>query len=79
MSRTIGHTSVRDALDSATIALTAAKVDSPRLDAELLLGAATGLSRAEVVANGSRRLEPDEARRFADLARRRRERERDRP
>ena len=75
MSRTIGHTSVRDALDSATIALTAAKVDSPRLDAELLLGAATGLSRAEVVAGGSRKLEPEEARRFADLDRRRRERE----
>lgn len=75
MSRTIGRTSIRDALDSATIALTAAKVDSPRLDAEILLGAATGLSRAEVVANGSRELEPDEARRFADLARRRRERE----
>lgn len=75
MARTIGHTSIRDALDSATIALTAARCDSPRLDAELLLGAATGLTRAEVVASGSRRLEPDEARRFADLARRRRERE----
>jgi release factor glutamine methyltransferase len=33
------------------------------------------MSRAEVVADGARRLEPDEARRFADLARRRRERE----
>lgn len=71
----LGRTSVRDALDSATIALTAARVDSPRLDAELLLSAATGLSRAEVVANPARALEPDEARRFADLARRRRERE----
>jgi len=75
MQRTIGRTSIRDALDSATIALTAAKVDSPRLDAELLLGAATGLSRAEVVASPTRPLEPDEARRFADLVRRRRERE----
>jgi len=75
MARTIGRTSIRDALDSATIALTAARCASPRLDAELLLAAATGLGRAEIVANGSRELEPDEARRFADLARRRREHE----
>jgi release factor glutamine methyltransferase len=73
--RFIGHTSVRDALDSAVIALTAAGVDSPRLDAELLLAAATGLTRAQIVADPRRDLSPDEARSFADLARRRRERE----
>lgn len=71
----IGRTAVRDALDSAVVALTAAGVDSPRLDAELLLSAAAGLSRAEVIASPARPLEPAEARTFADLAARRRERE----
>ena len=75
MSRVIGRTSVRDALDSAVVALGAAGVDSPRLDAELLLAAATGLGRAQIVADPRRLLEPEEARVFADLARRRRERE----
>ena len=73
--RAKSRSSVRDALDSAVIALTAAKVDSPRLDAELLLAAATGLSRARIVSDPGRLLEPAEARAFADLARRRRERE----
>jgi release factor glutamine methyltransferase len=68
-------TSIRDALDSAVIALTAAKVDSPRLDAELLLAGATGLSRAQIVSDPGRLLEPEEARAFAELARRRREHE----
>jgi len=71
----IARTTVRDALDSAVIALTAAKVDSPRLDAELLLAGATGLSRARIVSEPGRLLEPEEARAFADLARRRREHE----
>ncbi|MBA2516140.1 MAG: peptide chain release factor N(5)-glutamine methyltransferase [Solirubrobacterales bacterium] len=71
----IGRTTVRDALDSAVVALTAAGVQSPRLDAELLLGAATGLSRGQIVTDPRRALEPQEARSFADLARRRRERE----
>ena len=57
------------------VALGAAGVDSPRLDAELLLAAATGLGRAQIVADPRRLLEPEEARVFADLARRRRERE----
>jgi len=75
LSRIIGRTSVRDALDSALVALTAAGVDSPRLDAELLLAAATGLTRAQIVSDPGHELDPDAARRFADLARRRRERE----
>ena len=69
------RTSVRDALDSAVIALTAAGVDTPRLDAELLLAAAMGLSRAQIVSGPERELEPDHARTFMDFARRRRERE----
>jgi release factor glutamine methyltransferase len=73
--RLIGRTSVRDALDSAVIALTAAGCDTPRLDAELLLAAAIGVDRAAVVADPGRALEPDAARRFQDYAARRRERE----
>ena len=73
--RLIGRTSVRDALDSAVIALTAAGCESPRLDAELLLGAAMGVDRAALVSDPARELEPDAARRFQELAARRRERE----
>ena len=43
--------SVRDALGAATDALRAAGVESPRLDAELLLAEATGRERAELVAD----------------------------
>ncbi len=75
MRRPLARTSVRDAVDSAVIALTAAGCESPRLDAELLLAAAVGVSRAEVVAGPEREIEPDAARRFADFARRRRARE----
>jgi release factor glutamine methyltransferase len=73
--RLIGRTSVRDALDSAVIALTAAGCDTPRLDAELLLAAAMGVDRAAIVADPGRALEPDAARRFQEHAARRRERE----
>ena len=73
--RLLGRTSVRDALDSAVIALTAAGCDTPRLDAELLLAAAMGVDRAAIVADPGRAIEPDAARRFMDYAARRRERE----
>ena len=75
MRRPLARTSVADALDSAVIALTAAGCDTPRLDAELLLAAAMGVDRAAIVADPRRAIEPDAARRFADFARRRRERE----
>ncbi len=71
----LARTSVRDALDSAVIALTAAGCDTPRLDAELLLAAAMGVSRATIVAHPSLELEPDQAWQFAEWARRRRGRE----
>lgn len=71
----LGRTSVRDALDSSVIALTAAGCETPRLDAEVLLAAAMGVSRATVVADSRRELEPDEAWRFGEWARRRRSRE----
>ena len=73
--RLLARTSVRDALDSAVIALTAAGCDTPRLDAELLLAHVLGAGRAALIADPERGLEPDEARAFMDLAARRRERE----
>ena len=75
MRRPLAQTSIRDALDSALIALTAAGIESPRLDAELLLAAAMGVDRAVVVADPGRGIEPDAARRFMEYAARRRERE----
>jgi release factor glutamine methyltransferase len=76
MPRTpLARITVRDALDSAVIALTAVGCDTPRLDAEVLLAAATHSDRAALIADPGRGLEPDEAGRFADYARRRRERE----
>jgi release factor glutamine methyltransferase len=73
--RLLGRTSVRDALDSAVIALDASGCDSPRLDAELLLAHVLGVGRAAIIAAPGRELEPDEARAFMDLAARRRGRE----
>jgi release factor glutamine methyltransferase len=71
----LAQTSVRDALDSAVIALTAVGCETPRLDAELLLAAAMGVDRAAIVADPGRGLEPDAARRFMEYAARRRDRE----
>ena len=73
--RLLARTSVRDALDSAVIALGAAGCDSPRLDAELLLAHVLRVDRAALITDPERGLEPDEARAFMDLAARRRERE----
>ena len=73
--RLLGRTSVRDALDSAVIALQAAGCDTPRLDAELLLAHALSTSRETLFMDPERDLSPDEARAFMDLAARRRSRE----
>ena len=76
MARTpLAQTSVRDALDSALIALTAAGCDTPRLDAELLLADAMGVDRAVIVSDPGRGLAPEEARRFQAYAARRAQRE----
>ena len=76
MTRTpLARTTIREALDSALIALTASGVDTPRLDAEVLLAAAMGVDRAIVVSDPNRALEPGEARTFQDYARRRTRRE----
>jgi len=71
----LARTSVRDALDSAVIALEAAGCDTPRLDAALLLAHVLGVDRAALITAPSRPLEPGEARAFMDLAARRRGRE----
>ena len=76
MARTpLARTTVREALDSALIALTAAGIDAPRLDAELLLADAMGVDRAVIVSDPGRGLEPAHARRFQEHARRRTQRE----
>ena len=75
MPRALSRSSVRDALGSAVIALSAAGCESPRLDAELLLAEAMGVDRALLIADPDRGVDPEPARRFADFARRRRERE----
>jgi release factor glutamine methyltransferase len=71
----LARTTVRDALDSALIAITAAGSDTPRLDAEVLLAAAMGVDRAALIAAPERGLEPEAARAFSDMARRRTQRE----
>jgi release factor glutamine methyltransferase len=64
-------TPVREALDSAVIALTAAGVDTPRLDAEVLLAHALGVDRAALVIDAERPVEGPAVRSFQDAVRRR--------
>ena len=67
--------SVGEALTAATDALAAAGVDSPRLDAELLLAEATGLDRARLASSPELGVEPAAARAFGAMVRRRLQRE----
>ncbi len=67
--------SVSEALGAAADALAAAGVESPRLDAELLLCEATGLDRAALAATPDAPVEPAEARAFGAMVRRRVRRE----
>ena len=64
-------TPVREALDSAVIALTAAGVDTPRLDAEVLLAHALGVDRAALITDGERPVEGPAVRAFQGAVRRR--------
>lgn len=75
MGRAATAGSVRDAVGAAAEALGAAGVDSPRLDAELLLSEATGWDRARLAAEPGAGIPPGAARRFADMIRRRLRRE----
>src|SRR3954449_7920254 len=62
---------VREALDSALVALNAAKVDSPRLDAEVLLGHALGVDRTTLWLDPDREVTGEAARWVRDAIRRR--------
>jgi release factor glutamine methyltransferase len=66
---------VHDALGGAVDALAAAGVETPRLDAELLLAEATGWDRARLAAEPEGGVPPAAARRFGEMARRRLRRE----
>lgn len=71
MSRTFGGASVREALDSAVIAIAAGGSDTPRLDAELLLAGALGVERVALVTDPRREVAGPAVRAFQDAVRRR--------
>ncbi|MEA2249367.1 MAG: release factor glutamine methyltransferase [Solirubrobacteraceae bacterium] len=62
---------VREALDSAVVALTAAGVDSPRLDAEVMLAHVLGVGRATLVLERDRPVEGPAVQAFQSAVRRR--------
>jgi release factor glutamine methyltransferase len=64
-------TPVREALDSAVIALGAAGVETPRLDAEVLLAHALGIDRLAMLADGRATVQGPAVRAFQDAVRRR--------
>ncbi|HEX4363947.1 MAG TPA: peptide chain release factor N(5)-glutamine methyltransferase [Solirubrobacteraceae bacterium] len=66
-----GGASVRDALDSAVIAIAAAGSETPRLDAELLLADALGIDRTALFMDPGRAVEGPAVRAFQDAVRRR--------
>jgi release factor glutamine methyltransferase len=72
---TVTGATVREALGAAIDALRAAGVEDPRLDAELLLGEATGRERAALAADGGAEVPAPAARRFGEMVRRRLRRE----
>jgi release factor glutamine methyltransferase len=65
----------REALTASTDALRAAGIDEPRLDAELLLAAATGWDRTRLAAHPEAEIPAAATRRFAEMVRRRLRRE----
>jgi release factor glutamine methyltransferase len=71
VSRPFGGASVREALDSAVIAIAAAGSDTPRLDAELLLAGALGVERVALVTDPRREVAGPAVRAFQDAVRRR--------
>jgi release factor glutamine methyltransferase len=66
---------VREALAQATIQLRSEGVESPRLDAELLLAHVLGVNRAALFTRPDRPLTPKELTRYRDLVARRTDRE----
>ncbi len=72
---TVSSGSVNEALGAATDALRAIGVESPRLDAELLLAEASSIDRAALIAEPGAPLEAAAGRSFGELVRRRLRRE----
>ncbi len=70
-----GAAKVREALGAAVDGLTAAGVENPRLDAELLLGEAMGCGRAALAAQPEVGVPAPAARAFGEMVRRRLRRE----
>jgi release factor glutamine methyltransferase len=66
-----GGVTVREALDSAVVAIGAGGSDSPRLDAELLLADALGVGRSALFSDPSREVRGPAVRAFQDAVRRR--------
>lgn len=64
-------TSIRDALGWATSALLAGETETPRLDAEILLGHILSLSRTQLCVYWHDSLDAESARRYAQVVRRR--------
>jgi release factor glutamine methyltransferase len=71
VSAPVAAGSVGDAVTAATDALAAAGVETPRLDAELLLAEAAAVDRARLQAHPEVLLDPAAARRFGTMVRRR--------
>lgn len=71
----VAAATVREALAAAIDALTAAGVDEPRLDAELLLGEAVGRERSLLIAESGAGVPAAAARSFGEMVRRRLRRE----
>jgi release factor glutamine methyltransferase len=75
VSAASGTATVGDALGAATDALVAARVPEARLDAELLLAAASGRGRASLIADPSGPVPPAVGRLYGEFVRRRLRRE----
>jgi release factor glutamine methyltransferase len=71
----VAPATIRDALAGGAARLTAAGVDTPRLDAEVLLGFVLDLDRGRLVTEAQASLDPDAAERFGALLTRREARE----
>jgi release factor glutamine methyltransferase len=71
VSRAFGGATVREALDSAVIAIAAAGSDTPRLDAELLLAEALGVGRTTLFTDPHREVTGPAVRAFQGAVRRR--------
>jgi release factor glutamine methyltransferase len=67
----VAATSVREALDSAVVALKASGVETPRLDAEVLLAHVLGVERAALVVDRELAVEGGAVREYQNAVRRR--------